>query len=48
MCIRDRNQAAAQQPEAQPEQDPVEQLNEKFPPAKVEELIAVSYTHLGK
>ena len=34
-----QNQAAMQQAEAKPEQDPVEQLNEKFPPAKVEELI---------
>ena len=33
-----QNQIALQQ-EVKSEQDPVEQLNEKFPPAKVEELI---------
>ena len=33
-----QDQIALQQ-EVKPEQDPVEQLNEKFPPAKVEELI---------
>lgn len=35
-----QNQIALQQ-EVKSEQDPVEQLNEKFPPAKVEELIEI-------
>ncbi len=38
-----QNQIALQQ-EVKPEQDPVEQLNEKFPPAKVEELMELVIT----
>ena len=38
-ALTGQNQAAMQSAEVKPEQDPVEQLNEKFPPAKVEELI---------
>ena len=38
-ALTGQNQAAMQSAEVKPEQDPVEQLNEKFPPAKVEELM---------
>ena len=39
VALTGQNQAAMQSAEVKPEQDPVEQLNEKFPPAKVEELM---------
>ena len=38
-ALTGQNQAAMQSAEVKPEQDPVEQLNVKFPPAKVEELM---------